>query len=94
MIVRGYFRIFSFFDVAEAFRLESLQAILGPEAAPRAPAFTHRTPDYAQVQNAPIIEAMAPVSRFHPARNWTLESNITGLESRSVELIARVRMRF
>ena len=61
MIVRGYFRIFSFFDVAEAFRLESLQAILGPEAAPRAPAFTHRTPDYAQLQNAPIVEAMAPV---------------------------------
>ncbi len=39
-----------------------MQSILGPEAAPRAPAFTHRTPDYAQVQNAPIVEAMAPVT--------------------------------
>ena len=62
MNVRGYFRIFSFFDVAEAFRLDSLQASLGPEAAPRAPAFTQRTPDSAPVQNAPIVESMAPVT--------------------------------
>ena len=62
MIVRGYFRIFSFFDVAEAIKLDSLRTILGSEAVPRAPAFTHRTPDYAQVQNVPIVESMDPIT--------------------------------
>jgi len=56
MIMRGYFRILSFFDIAEAIDLESLVATLGPEAAPRSPAFAHRTPEYAQPQNAPIVE--------------------------------------
>jgi len=58
MILRGYFRIFSFFDVAEAIKLESLRGILGPEVAPRTPAFTHRTPEYAQAQTAPIVESV------------------------------------
>ena len=43
MIVRGYFRILSFFDIAEAIELERLRAILGPEAAPLSPAFAHRS---------------------------------------------------
>jgi len=62
MIVRGYFRIFSFFDIAEAIKLDSLLAILGPEAAQRAPAFSHRTPEYAQAQNAPIVESVDPLT--------------------------------
>jgi hypothetical protein len=62
MIVRGYFRIFSFFDVAEAIKLDGLSAILGSEAAPRTPAFAHRTPEYAQAQTAPIVEAIAPLT--------------------------------
>jgi hypothetical protein len=62
MIVKGYFRIFSFFDIAEAIEVESLRAILGPGAAPRSPAFTHLTPEYAQAQQAPIVETVAPVA--------------------------------
>jgi hypothetical protein len=58
MIVQGYFRILSFFDIAEAIDLGTLRAILGPEAAPRSPAFIHRTPEYAQAQHAPIVESM------------------------------------
>lgn len=62
MIVQGYFRILSFFDIAEAIEVESLPAILGPGAAPRSPAFIHRTPEYAQAQHAPIIESVGPLA--------------------------------
>jgi len=62
MIVRGYFRIFSFFDIAEAIKLDSLLGILGPEAAQRVPGFSHRTPEYAQAQNAPIVESVEPLT--------------------------------
>ncbi len=55
MIVQGYFRIFSFFDIAEAIEVESLRAILGPAAVPSSPAYTHLTPEYAQAQHAPIV---------------------------------------
>jgi len=37
MNVQGYFRILSLFDVSEGFELERLNALLGPEAAPRSP---------------------------------------------------------
>ena len=62
MIVQGYFRIFSFFDIAEAIDVKSLRAILGPAAAPRSPAFTHLTPEYAQAQHVPIVESMGPLA--------------------------------
>jgi len=62
MIVRGYFRILSFFDIAEAIDLERLRAALGPEAAPRSLAFAHRSPEYAQSQNAPIVESGEPLT--------------------------------
>jgi len=45
MIVQGYFRIFSFFDIAEAIEVESLRAILGPAAVPSSAAYTHLTPE-------------------------------------------------
>jgi hypothetical protein len=61
MMVRGYFRILNFFDIAEAIEMEALRSILGPEAAPLSPAFAHRAPDYAQSQNAPLVEAGGPV---------------------------------
>ena len=57
MIVRGCFRILSFFDIAEAIDLDKLNATLGPEATPRSLAFAHRTPEYAQSQNATIVES-------------------------------------
>jgi hypothetical protein len=62
MIVQGYFRILSFFDIAEAIEMESLRGILGPEAAPRPPSFSHRSPEYAQAQHAPIVESAGPLA--------------------------------
>src|ERR1700726_2462336 len=62
MIVQGYFRILSFFDIAEAIEMERLRGILGPEAAPRPPTFSHRSPEYAQAQHAPIVESVDPVA--------------------------------
>ena len=61
MNAQGYFRILSLFDVSEAFELEKLSALLGPEAGPRSPGFVHRTPDYAQAQTAPIVEATGTI---------------------------------
>ena len=62
MIARGHFRILSFFDIAEALDMDKLRGLLGPEALPRSPAFIHLTPEYAQVQTAPIVESIAPMS--------------------------------
>jgi hypothetical protein len=57
MMVQGYFRIFNFFDVGEAFDLEKLRTLLGPSAAPHSPGFIHQTPGYAQAQNVPLLES-------------------------------------
>jgi len=62
MIVRGYFRILSFFDIGEAFDLEHLRPLLGPVAVPHSPGFIHRTPEYAQAQNVPILEPRGPLT--------------------------------
>src|SRR5260370_42325448 len=59
---RGFFRILSFFDIAEAIDLDNLHALLGPEAAPRSPGFVHLTPEYAQAQNQPLLESVEPVA--------------------------------
>src|SRR5580704_12037389 len=64
MNVQGYFRILSLFDVSEGFELERLNALLGPEAAPRSPGFVHRTPEYAQAQTAPIVEATGQIKYY------------------------------
>jgi len=60
--VRGLFRILNFFDIAEAIDLDSLRRLLGPEAAPRSPGFVHLTPEYAQAQTPPLLEAVDPVN--------------------------------
>jgi hypothetical protein len=62
MIVRGYFRILSFFDIGEAIDIEKLRPLLGPAAIPHSPGFVHRTPEYAQAQNIPILEPMGRVT--------------------------------
>ena len=61
MIVQGFLRILSFFDIAEAIEMETLRGILGPEATPRSQAFAHRSPEYAQAQHAPIVEFTGPL---------------------------------
>ena len=35
MILQGFLRILSFFDIAEAIEMEKLRFVLGPEASPR-----------------------------------------------------------
>jgi len=62
MIVQGYFRILSFFDIAEGIEMESLHGILGPEAAQRPASFSHRSPEYVQAQHAPIVELVGPLA--------------------------------
>jgi len=62
MIVQGFLRILSFFDVAEAIEMEKLRAILGSQAAPQSQAFAHRSPEYAQAQHAPIVESAGGVT--------------------------------
>src|SRR5580658_291954 len=62
MLLQGYFRILNFFDIAEAIELDKLRALLGPEAAPRPAAFRHRTPEYSQVQQAPIVESLGSIT--------------------------------
>jgi hypothetical protein len=61
MIVQGYFRMLNFFDIAEAVELDKLRGLLGTEAAPRPAAFRHRTPEYSQSQQAPIVESVASI---------------------------------
>jgi len=62
MILQGYFRILNFFDIAEAIELDKLRALLGPEAGPLTAAFRHRTPEYSQAQQAPIVESVGSVT--------------------------------
>ena len=62
MRIQGYFRILSFFDIGEAIELERLRSLLGPTAVPHPPSFVHRTPEYTQAQNAPILELADPIT--------------------------------
>src|SRR5262249_3259208 len=62
MKVQGHFRVLNFFDVAEAVEMERLRPLLGPTAVSHPPSFVHRTPEYAQAQNVPILELVDPVT--------------------------------
>jgi len=88
MNVQGYFRILSLFDVSGSLRAGTLNALLGPEAAPRSPGFVLRTPEYAQ-PTPPFLETTET--------NRTLERNFRrikfiGLESPPSELITAFRL--
>src|SRR6201985_1138230 len=61
MLVQGYFRVLSFFDVSEAFELERLNTLLKPDASPKSTAPVGRAPDYAQAPTAPIIETTGTI---------------------------------
>jgi hypothetical protein len=62
MLVQGYFRVLSFFDVSEAFELDRLNTLLKPDALPKSAASpTGRAPDYAQAPTAPIIETTGTI---------------------------------
>jgi hypothetical protein len=62
VIVKGHFRSFRFFDVAEAIKLESVRALLGHDAAQPAPTLTHRGPEYARAQSIPLVESLEPLT--------------------------------
>src|SRR6202000_550973 len=61
MLVQGYFRVLSFFDVSEAFELDRLNTLLKPDALPKTAAPTVRAPDYAQAPTAPIVETTGTI---------------------------------
>ena len=61
MQVQGYFRVFNFFDVGEAFDLEKIRAIVGLNTGTQPSANIQRAPEYAQTQNVFVQEAIAPV---------------------------------
>src|ERR1700722_6946282 len=61
MLVQGYFRVLSFFDVSEAFELDRLTALLKPDASPKTTPPPVRAPDYAQAPTAPIVETTGTI---------------------------------
>jgi len=61
MLVQGYFRVLSFFDVSEAFELDRLSDLLKPDALPKSPASGVRAPEYAQAPTAPIVETTGTI---------------------------------
>jgi hypothetical protein len=62
MQVQGYFRVFNFFDVGEAFDLEEIRAVVGFNTATQPSANIQRAPEYSQTQNVSVQEAIAPVN--------------------------------
>ena len=56
-------------------------------------AFTHRTPDYAQVQNAPIVESMAPVT-LPTGEKLDARIKYYWFGVAEVELITAIQMQF
>jgi hypothetical protein len=85
MMLQGYFRVLNLFDVAEAIELDKLRALLGPEAAPLPPAFRHRTPEYSQVQQAPIVESVGSIT-LRTGEKLDAGLNIIGLVSQQLSL--------
>ena len=61
VILRGCFRVFLFYDVADAIDLARLRELLGSGATPAQPAFPRRTPEYIRFEQAPIVEQIEPV---------------------------------
>ncbi len=54
--LRGTFRIFLLYDVAEAIDLGKLRGLLGPRGVPVQRFFPRRTPEYVGFEQAPIVE--------------------------------------
>lgn len=61
VLLRGFFRIFLLYDVAEAIDLERLRALLGPRGVPVQRFFPRRTPEYVGFEQAPIVEVCDPI---------------------------------
>jgi hypothetical protein len=65
VLLRGYIRIFLFYDVGEAFDIERLRTLLGPRGGPTKSDFPRRTPDYVRFENPPIAEPSEPLTLSH-----------------------------
>jgi hypothetical protein len=65
VLVRGYIRIFLFYDVGEAFDFDKLRSLLGPRGGPTKSDFPRRTPDYVRFENPPIAEPSEPLTLGH-----------------------------
>jgi hypothetical protein len=59
--LRGTFRIFLLYDVAEAIDLDRLRTLLGPRGIPVQRFFPRRTPEYVGFEQVPIVENVDPV---------------------------------
>jgi hypothetical protein len=62
VILRGSFRIFLFYDVAEALDTAKLGELLGSRGSPVQRAFPRRTPEYVNFEHAPVVERARAVS--------------------------------
>ena len=60
MLLTGVFRVFLLYDVAEAFDLDKLRALIGPRGGPAPRPFPRRTPDYVRFEQVPIVEHAEP----------------------------------
>jgi hypothetical protein len=56
MNLRGLFRLFYLYDVAESIDLPKLRGLLGARGGSTGPGFPRRTPDYVRFEEAPIVE--------------------------------------
>jgi hypothetical protein len=65
VLLRGYIRIFLFYDVGEAFDIEKLRTLLGPRGGPTKSDFPRRTPDYVRFENPSIAEPSEPLTLSH-----------------------------
>lgn len=61
-LLRGCFRIYFLYDVAEALNLKEIRSLLGPRAGPVRQIFPRRTPEYVRFEEAPIVDLGEPVT--------------------------------
>ena len=65
MTLRGCFRIFFLYDVAEALDFDKLRDLLGPRGGTVKQVFPRRTPEYVRFEQAPIVEPAQSIELEH-----------------------------
>ena len=73
MLLCGRFRILLLYDVAEAFDVDKLRALLGPRGGPVKQVFRRRTPEYVRFEHDPLLE---PSETITLATGETMECSI------------------
>ena len=59
-MLRGSFRVFVLYDVAERIDLDRLRRTLGSPPTPRQPRFEHPAPEYVRFEREPVVEYPEP----------------------------------